>query len=111
MKQLILNQITICADGSIGLQWKKFSSDGDELGSHRTVIDFDGTVDQQVGAVIAQTTSDGYQVIGADQIELIEAMQALAHADPRIAATRTQKIALRAAAMAEEEQAAVKSDG
>lgn len=105
LKNLILNQITLCADGSIGIQWLKQVLDpdtGEVLSSepHRSVVDFDGDVDAQVDAVKADLDARGYRMVGNKMKQLIKKIDAIGKADAEITARRQAKIDLKAAAEA-----------
>lgn len=113
MRQLLLNQVTLCSDGSIGLQWLKLFVDPDTKEvlmsePHRSVVDFDGDIDQQMGAVSAHLQGMGYPAITPDMVALVRKVDFVGRTDERIEATRNYKIAVKAAeaAKAEAEAAA-----
>lgn len=108
MKRLILNQVTLCADGSIGLQWLKQFVDadtGEVLFSepHRSVVDFDGDIDAQTTAITAHLQSMGYPAADTAMIDRVKAIDAVARSDAAIEAARAEKIAIKEALL---EQAA-----
>jgi hypothetical protein len=101
-KHLVLNQITLCADGSIGLQWLKQVIDPDTgmvlfSEPHRSVVDFDGDVDQQVQAVSNHLQQMGYPVAPEKHKALIKKIDGIARKDTDISAVRAAKITARAA--------------
>lgn len=94
-KQIVLNQITLCADGSIGLQWLKQIIDEGQVAStapHRSVIEFDGIVEDQMAVVSEHLQSLGYPAISQDQIDLVKAVDGVGRANPSIEAERRAKI-------------------
>lgn len=104
-KQLILNQITLCADGSIGLQWLKQVTDPDTgvvlfSEPHRSVIDFDGDPDATWTSVATHLQQMGYPVPPTKGKVLLKKILALGLADPDILAKRQAKIDAKAAAIA-----------
>lgn len=113
-KRLSLNQITLCADGSIGLQWLKQVIDpdsGEVLFSepHRTVVEFDGDVKSQIDAAIDHLEGMGYRADRAEKarhVALVKKVDGVGKGDDAINAVRAEKIARRAAQVAAEEEAA-----
>lgn len=114
MKDYVLNQMTLCADGSIGIQWLKRVVDdatGEVLFAepHRTVVDFDGDVDAQIAGAVDHLNRMGYRVSpdeASRQSGLLRKIKKLGDGDAVINAVRLQKIQQRAAAKAAAEQAA-----
>lgn len=97
MKKLVLNQVTLCADGSIGLQWLKQVLDpdtGEVLFSepHRSIVPIDGDVDAQVAHVSAHFQRMGYGQVDADELARIKAVDAVGRADQNIESMRREKI-------------------
>lgn len=100
MKSVVLNQITLCADGTIGLQWLKLVTDpetGEVLFSepHRSVVDFDGDVDTTMDAVQAHLDQMGFRGLNNKMKQLVKNIDAIGRADPDITARRDAKIASR----------------
>ena len=60
MKSLIIDQIEITKNGTVQVRMHKFSSDGDLLGNHRTLIAPAGDVDAQIAAVNAHMSTEGF---------------------------------------------------
>lgn len=111
MKILVLNQITLCADGSIGIQWLKQVLDpdtGEILFSepHRTAVDFDGDADLQIDEVSKGLQAMGYGAVTAKMRTLIKRVDGLGKSDDAINARRDAKISAKAEARAEEVRAA-----
>lgn len=109
-RQIVLNQVTLCADGSVGIQWlKQFVDDttGEVLFSepHRSIVPFDGDVDDQVSAVRDHLAAMGYPAVPDAQLEVIRQVHAVGLATPTIEAVRQDKLAQKAAY--EAEQAAI----
>lgn len=103
MKKLVLNQITLCADGSIGLQWLKQvvdPSSGEVLVSepHRSVVDFDGDAETQVGLVSDHLAGMGYPEVSAEMLALIVKIDRVGKADASVKQRRAEKVAQRDAA-------------
>lgn len=102
MKQLILNQITLCADGSIGLQWMKLVVDNEAKEvlmrePHRSIVDFDGDVRVQMQEVSDHLQAMGYPVVTEAMIHRVLAIDAVGRADPEIEALRAAKVEAKAA--------------
>lgn len=94
-KRLILNQVTLCADGSIGLQWLKQVIEGDEVlfsEPHRSVVDFNGDIEGTLQAVNEQLAAMGYVGDFPAFTTRVKAIDAVGRADPVIEAERTKKI-------------------
>lgn len=105
-RQLLLNQITLCADGSLGIQWLKQVTENGEilvLEPHRTVIDIDqGDSNAQFDAVFAQLDALGYKTTNPQRNRmkrLVNDILTMGRADSEIAARRQAKLAERAAAL------------
>lgn len=100
MKLLTLNQVTLCADGSIGLQLLKHIVDpdsGEVLLSepHRIPIDFDADVDATVADHVAALGRQGYPALTVEEIDRIREIDRVARGDAQIKAMRQHKMALR----------------
>lgn len=78
-KRTVLNQITLCADGSIGLQLMKqvIEDDGTIFFSepHRSVVDPDVEPGNQMMAVNAHLAEMGYPPLPADMLGHVEKMK------------------------------------
>lgn len=117
MKQVILNQVTLCADGSIGVQWLKQFVDpdtGEVLFSepHRTVVDAEGDVDNQVALASAHLQQMGYPAIPPKHAERIRGIDGIGRSDVDIEARRQDVInerAARRALDAERQEAAARA--
>lgn len=98
MKQTVLDQITLCADGSIGIRWlKQVVEDGEVLFSepHRTAVDIDGDVAESLAAVNLHLASIGYTPPKGEAERaksLVAQIDAIAKADLTIEATRAAKL-------------------
>ncbi len=113
MKQIILNQVTLCADGSIGLQWMKLVVDTEAKEvlmrePHRSIVEFDGDVDAQMKEVNDHLQTMGYPAVTEAMIGRVRAIDAVGRADPEIEGVRAAKIEAKAelARAAEEAEAA-----
>lgn len=100
-KQTTLNQVTLCADGSIGVQLLKRFIDP-ESGAvimeepHRGTIDLaEASIDPSIDAINAHLIQMGYPAISEAETERIRQVDAVARADAGIKAVRQQKLALR----------------
>lgn len=99
-KQIVLDQITLCADGSIGIRWLKQVTDpdtGEVLFSepHRGMVDIDGDLDESLAAVNLHLASMGYMPPKGEAERaksLVAQIDALAKSDPTIEATRAAKL-------------------
>lgn len=99
-KKLTLNQTTLCADGSIGLQWLKQVVDettGEVMLSepHRSIIDIDADIDEQVANVSNHLVSMGYPPVSTAMLARIKATDSIGKEDAEIIAARAQKLAQR----------------
>lgn len=104
MKQIILNQVTLCADGSIGLQWLKLVVDPDAKEvlmrePHRSIVEFDGDVEAQIKEVSDHLQTMGYPGVTEAMIARVRAVDAVGRGDPEIEAVRAAKIEAKAAAL------------
>lgn len=97
-KSLLLNQVTLCADGSIGLQWiKRIVVDGEVVLSepHRAVVSYDETIDRALDGTYRHLEAMGYVLSAAEKaahLERVAAVDAVGRADPAIQAARQAKI-------------------
>lgn len=95
MRTVDLDQITLCADGSIGLRFLKQVVEGDEVlmsEPHRTVIDPLGDVATQIAAVDEHLKVMGYPGAPVDAVERIDALKVVHRDHPEVAG-RVQAIA------------------
>lgn len=89
MRNVTLDQITLCADGSIGLKFmKQIVDDSDVLMSepHRSAIDPLGDVAAQMAAVDAHLKAMGYPGVPADAADRVEALKVVHRQHPDVAA-------------------------
>lgn len=89
MRNIVLNQITLCADGSIGIQLlKQVIDNGEVLFSepHRTVVDCFGDVTEQVAAVNEHLASMGYPAVPDEGVQRIEALRVVQNMSPVVKA-------------------------
>jgi hypothetical protein len=114
-RNVILNQITLCADGSIGLQWYKQVTDDDGTVAHsephRSVVDFDGDINAQMDAVFAHLDAMKFKTNNQTRNrmkKLVRDIDTLARADTDITARRQAKIDEKARLAAEEQAKADK---
>ena len=79
-RTVILNQVTLCADGSIALQMLKqvINDDGTVFASepHRTALDPDTEVSGQMSAVNAHPAAMGWPAVNADDLAHVETLKA-----------------------------------
>lgn len=106
-KTLVLSQITLCADGSIGLQWLKQITDPDD-GSilsaepHRAVVDFDGDVETVMTQALMHLRDMGFPTpVGSHMVALVKKIDAAAQTDHAITTARSAKIRARAQYLSE----------
>jgi len=103
MKSVVLDQVTLCADGSIGIRWLKQIAEGGEIifsEPHRTSVEFDGDAASQMEQAFAHLAGMGYDVPEEDRrahCNRVVAIDRLARRDPAIAAARQAKTDARAA--------------
>lgn len=101
-KQLILDQVTLCGDGSIGIRWLKqiIDPDNGELllsEPHRTTVDLDGSAKEQINVVAQSLAKIGYQMDQTAHAALVGKIDAVGRADPQITTIRNARIAQRVA--------------
>lgn len=85
MRNVILNQITLCADGSVGVQlMKQIIDDGEVIFQepHRTVVDCFGDVEAQMAAVNAHLAKMGFPAVSVEGVERIAALRTVQIASP-----------------------------
>ncbi len=88
MRTTKLNQITLCADGSIGLQLLKIVTDGDNIISkepHRAVIQPDELSEDALQYVNPHLEEMGFTAITSEEIAHIDVMAAAHRALPSVA--------------------------
>lgn len=106
-KNLVLNQVTLCADGSIGLQWLKqiIDDDGSVIFNepHRSIVDFDGDANAQLDAVFAHLDQMKFKTTNPMRQRMkriVNAVDAIGQGDTEITSARQAKIDAKAAALA-----------
>lgn len=112
MRNTVLNQITLCADGSIGIQLlKQVVDNGEVLFSepHRTVVDCFGDVAEQVAAVNAHLASMGYPAVPDEGVQRIEALRVIQNKSPDVQAKMAEVKAAREEAVAVAERVKAES--
>jgi len=71
MKSLIIDQIEVTNNGTVQVRLHKFSSDGDLLGNHRTMLPPATDINAHVVVVNAQMATENYSAIpDADVVKL-----------------------------------------
>ena len=71
MKSLIIDQIEVTKNGIVQVRMHKISSDGDNIGNHRTSIEPAGNISAQIAAVNAHMATENYSAISdADVVKL-----------------------------------------
>jgi hypothetical protein len=116
MRSTKLNQITLCADGSIGLQLLKMIADGDNVISkepHRVVIQPDELAEDVLSYVNPHLEQMGFPSITAEEVAHVDTMAVAHRLLPSVAAgvdaykqTRADAIAAAEAAEAERQRLA-----
>lgn len=87
-KEVLLDQVTLCADGSIGIKLNKRIIDDD--GSvfftepHRTSVDVLGEVSDQIALVNAHLNGLGFPAVPDAALAKISALTNLHRADPAV---------------------------
>lgn len=80
MREIKLDQITFCADGSVGIRLlKQFVDNGEVLFSepHRTVVEPLGDVAEQVAVVNAHLAGMSFPAIPSSALKLVEDLRAI----------------------------------
>lgn len=101
-KRLLLNQVTLCSDGSIGLQWLKQVIDA-ESGEvefsepHRTFVGYSGDIRQQWDAAADHLEQMGYPRPDDSQFARVQKIDAVGRTDLAIEAERGRKTRIAAA--------------
>lgn len=98
-RKIFVNQVTLCADGSIGVQLLKQIVDGGEVISqdpHRFVIDIDGDMDEQFALVNADLVRMGFPEMDPKELDRVKKIDAIGRADRQISLLRGQKLQQRA---------------
>ncbi len=88
---LVLNQVTLCRDASIGLQWLKRVENTDTgvvlfEQPHRAVVEFDWDIKNAVAASLAPLYAEGYEEIDPSTLKLVAAIRLAGEKDPNIRA-------------------------
>lgn len=94
-RKVLVNQVTLCADGSIGVQLLKQIVDNGEVISqepHRFAIDIDGDMAEQFREVNAHLVSMGYPEMDPKELDRIKKIDAVGKADRQISLVRGQKL-------------------
>lgn len=98
MREIKLDQITFCADGSVGIRLlKQFVDNGEVLFSepHRTVVEPLGDVSEQVAVVNAHLAGMGFPALPVTAQKLVEDLRAIHLEDDtvkaRVAEMRTAR--------------------
>ncbi len=106
MKNLVLDQITYCADGSIGLKlFKQVIVDGEIVASipHRVPVMPDQTVSEVMEVVnVALARDEKYPPLDLTDIEHADAVRDLVMTNPKVAARRDAWVAQKEAMLSAE---------
>ena len=95
MKSLIIDQIEVTNNGTVQVRMHKISSDGDNIGNHRTSIEPAGNISAQIAAVNAHMATENYSPIpDADVVKLTAICNTVWTAEV-IAAYQTQQASQR----------------
>lgn len=89
MRNIVLNQVTLCADGSIGIQLlKQIVDNGEVLFSepHRTMVDCFGDVGEQITAVNLHLIQMGYPPMPDEGVARIQALRDVQSKSPVVKA-------------------------
>jgi len=73
-KSLIIDQIEVTNNGTVQVRFHKFSSDGDLLGNHRTILPPATDINAQVAVVNAQMATENYSAISASDVTKLTAI-------------------------------------
>ncbi len=85
-KSLIIEQIEVTSNGTVQVRMHKFSSDGDLLGNHRTILPPATDINVQVAVVNAQMATENYSAISDSDVAKLTAICNAAWTDEVIAA-------------------------
>ena len=86
MKSLIIDQIELTQNGTIQVRMHKLSSDGDNIGNHRTAIEPGGDIDAQMAAVNAHMATENFAPIPQADVDRLKSIAAAAWTPEVIAA-------------------------
>lgn len=98
-RKTTVNQVTLCSDGSIGVQLMKQIVDNGEVISeqpHRFAIDLDGDMSAQFAVVNAHLVELGYPEMDPKELDRVKKIDAVGKADRQISIVRGQKLQQRA---------------
>lgn len=98
-RKTLVNQVTLCADGSIGVQLMKQIVEGGDViheEPHRFAIDIDGDMQTQFDVVSAHLVSMGYPEMDPGELARVKKIDAIGKADRAISLVRGQKLQQRA---------------
>ncbi len=93
MKTLIIDQIEVTQNGTIQVRMHKLSSDGDNIGNHRTAITPGGDVDAQIAAVNTHMATEGFASIPQTDVDRLKAIAAATWTEEVIAAYQAYQAA------------------
>jgi hypothetical protein len=99
MRKIVVNQVTLCADGSIGVQLMKQIVDAGEVVSeqpHRFAIDIDVDMKEQFDAVNSDLVQRGYPEMDPKELDRVRKIDAIGRADRQISMVRAAKLKARA---------------
>jgi roadblock/LC7 domain-containing protein len=89
-KSLIINQIEVTSNGTVQVRFNKFSSDGDLLGNHRTMLPPATDINAQVAVVNAHMATENYSAISDSDVTKLTAICNTAWTPAVIAAYQAQ---------------------
>ena len=90
MKSLIIDQIEVTNNGTVQVRMHKISSDGDNIGNHRTSIEPAGNISAQIAAVNAHMATENYSAISDADVVKLTAICNAAWTDAVVAAYQAQ---------------------
>jgi hypothetical protein len=73
-KSLIIDQIEVTSNGTVQVRMHKFSSDGDLLGNHRTMLTPITDINAQVALVNAHMATENYSAISDSDVAKLTAI-------------------------------------
>ena len=91
-KSVAFNQIEITGNGTIFMEWRKLSSDGDPLDYHRTSFAPGCDVDAQIAAVNNHLVSMGFDGVPAGHVAQIKLFSSAAWTPENIAPVTAQVV-------------------